>query len=448
LRQIGSMRAWRELILGLLTAATVVGGYTYYAQSETTTFLTAPAERGHIAVVVKAIGTIQAKLAVDVSSQLSGRVAEVLVDFNNEVTAGQPIARLDPESYIAKLNQAKAALEVALSTAALNRAAVERAQASLANAQASNGMSRDQLAAARIKHDETARDLQRKLYLARGGSVSESDLSRTRTQSDAEEADLRANSQQLAMKQAAIGTAQAELHMAEANVKNADAVVEQKQAEIDQAKVDLDRTVIRAPIDGIILKRDVNPGQTVAVSLEAKTLFTIANDLRHVEVQGRIDEADIGRVKVGQPVTFSVDAFPDKEFTGNVTQIRRSPEVSHNVVTYTTIVSADNPDLLLLPGMTATMRIEVSDSGPILKVPNQALRFQPERAPSAPANKSEGRATIWRPGASGEAIAVPVTIGASDSTGTAILSGSLHEGEPVIIGTVRKASRTTLGLSL
>ena len=176
-----------RLAFAILICALVAVGYAYYAQGETETFLTAPVERGHVMITVKATGTVQAKLAVDVSSQLSGRVADVLVDFNEEVKQGQPLARLDPETYTAKLNQAKAALDVALSTAALNRAAVERARANLANARASQGMSQDQFTAARIKHDETTRDLQRKLYLARAGSVSESDLSRTRSQNEAEE---------------------------------------------------------------------------------------------------------------------------------------------------------------------------------------------------------------------------------------------------------------------
>src|SRR5260370_11334521 len=156
----------------------------------------------------------------------------------------------------------------------------------------------------------------------------------------------------LKMKAEAIAIAEAEQHMAEANVENAQAVVEQRQAALDQARLDLDRTVLRAPIDGIIIKRDVNPGQTVAVSLEAKTLFKIANDLREMEVHGKIDEADVGQLKGGQTALFTVDAYPDRTFSGQVLQIRKSPEVVQNVVTYTTIVSAPNPDLLLRPGMT------------------------------------------------------------------------------------------------
>ena len=216
--------------------------------------------------------------------------------------------------------------------------------------------------------------------LARTGSGTDRDLTQVQALRDAGAADLRASVEQIQMKAEAIAIAEAEVHMAEANLENAQAIVEQKQAALDQAELDLDRTVIRAPIDGIIIKRDVNPGQTVAVSLEAKTLFKIANDLREMEVHGKIDEADVGQLKVGQTAQFTVDAYPDQTFRGRVQQIRKSPEVVQNVVTYTTIISAPNPDLLLLPGMTAQLRIVVSDSGGILKIPSQALRFRPNGA--------------------------------------------------------------------
>lgn len=437
----------RSVLVILLVVIAAGFGYGYYGPSRPPRLLTVPIERGHVVVVVKATGMVNAKLTVDVSSQLSGRIAEVPVDFNDSVKAGDPIARLDPESYTAKLNAAKAALQVARSTSALNQATVERAKANLASAQANAGMSQAQLAAAQIKHQETLRDLQRKQYLARGANISESDLSRVQSQSRSEEADLRADAEQLAMRQAAIAGAEAELHMAEANVKNSNAVVQQKQAEIEQAEVDLERTVLRAPIDGVILKRDVNPGQTVAVSLEAKTLFKIAKDLHQMQVDARIDEADIGKVKLGQAVSFSVDAYPDKEFAGRVTQIRRSPEVAHNVVTYTAVISADNPDLLLLPGMTATMRIAISDSGVVLKVPNQALRFHPDagsgEAPTAAT--AQGGSILWVPGSDGEPKAVAVTLGASDAESTELLDGPLTAGQPVIVGTATGSTRSAFG---
>jgi HlyD family secretion protein len=195
--------------------------------------------------------------------------------------------------------------------------------------------------------------------------------------------------------------------------------------------------VLRAPIDGIIIKRDVNPGQTVAVSLEAKTLFKIANDLREMEVHGKIDEADVGQLKVGQTAQFTVDAYPDRTFSGRVLQIRKSPEVVQNVVTYTTIVSAPNPDLLLLPGMTAQLRIVVSDTRGILKIPSQALRFRPKDAGPASTHQSEDQAasaTVWLIGDGGRPTPVAVRLGVSDDNSAELLEGALADGQQVIIG--------------
>jgi HlyD family secretion protein len=225
--------------------------------------------------------------------------------------------------------------------------------------------------------------------------------------------------------------------MAEANLENAEAVVEQKQAALDLAELDLDHTVLRAPIDGIIIKRDVNPGQTVAVSLEAKTLFKIANDLREMEVHGKIDEADVGQLKVGQTAQFTVDAYPARTFSGQVLQIRKSPEVVQNVVTYTTIVSAPNPDLLLLPGMTAQLRIVVSETRGILKIPNHALRFRPSDASSSSGHQtasSQASATVWLVGDGGRPRPIEVRLGTSDDNSAELLEGGLAEDQQVIIG--------------
>src|SRR5215467_3098523 len=364
------------VVAGLLCALTVGLGYTYGQDSSVPTFLTAPVEQGSISTLVKASGTVEAVVSVDVSSQLSGRIAEVFVNFNDSVTAGQPIAQIDQEIFSARVNEAKAALRVANAAAQVEKAALERAKVAIANAQTAKKQAEAQSAAIRARQDELERDFQRKFELQRTGSGTERDLSQARAQRDAGAADLSASLEQIQMKAQAIAIADAERNMAEANLENAKAVVEQRQATLDQARVDLDRTVLRAPIDGIIIKRDVNPGQTVAVSLEAKTLFKIANDLRQMEVHGKIDEADVGQLKAGQAAQFTVDAYPDRVFSGKVTQIRKSPEVVQNVVTYTTIISAPNPDLLLLPGMTAQLRIVVNDTGEILKVPSQALRFR------------------------------------------------------------------------
>jgi HlyD family secretion protein len=415
-------------------------GYAYSQGSSSETFLTAPVERGSIATLVKASGTVEAVASVDVSSQLSGRIAEVFVNFNDTITAGRPIAQIDPQIFAARANEAKAALRVARATAQVEKAALERAQAAVVNAQTARKLAEAQSAASRARQDEVERDFLRKFELARTGSGSERDLSQARALRDAGAADLRASVEQIEMRAQAIAIAEAEGHMAEANLENAQAVVEQRQAALDQAELDLDRTVLRAPIDGIIIKRDVNPGQTVAVSLEAKTLFKIANDLREMEVHGKIDEADIGQLKVGQTARFTVDAYPNRTFSGRVLQIRKSPEVVQNVVTYTTIVSAPNPDLLLLPGMTAQLQIVVSDTGEILKIPSQALRFRPSGAGPAfgrrSANQaaSEATATVWLVGDDGRPNPIAVRLGASDDNSTALLEGPLSEGQQVIVG--------------
>lgn len=430
----------RLAIVAVLLSALIIGlGFTN--SREAPTFITAPVERGSISTVVKATGTTEAVLTVDVSSQLSGRIAAVFVDFNDSVKAGQPIAQLDQEIFAARVNEARAALSVARAAASVQKAALERAEVSISNTQTAKKMAEAQSAALKARQDELERDLARKLALERSGSVAERDVSQLRAQREAGAADLRAATVQVQMKEEAIAIAQAEQRMAEANLENALAVVEQKQAALDQARLDLERTVLRAPINGVIIKRDVNPGQTVAVSLEAKTLFKIANDLGEMEVHGKIDEADIGRIKLGQRARFTVDAYPDRTFVGRVQQIRKSPEVVQNVVTYTTIVSAPNPDLLLLPGMTAQLQVTINDTGEIVKIPNQSLRFRPANANSAGTTdaalatpSSDGRTTVWVAGTDGRAVPILVRLGASDDTSTEVLEGALAEGQPLIVG--------------
>jgi HlyD family secretion protein len=421
----------------LLSTLAASLGYTYTHGSSPEAFLTSPVERGSISTFVKASGAVEAVVSVDVSSQLSGRIAEVFVSFNDSVTAGQPIAQIDQEIFVARVNEARAALRVARAAAQVEKAALERAKVAVANAQTAEKLAENQSAANKARQDEMEREFLRKLALARTGSGTERDLSQARALRDAGAADLRASLEQIQMKAEAIAIAEAERHMAEANLENAEAVVEQKQAALDQAELDLDHTVLRAPIDGIIIKRDVNPGQTVAVSLEAKTLFKIANDLREMEVHGKIDEADVGQLKVGQTAQFTVDAYPARTFSGQVLQIRKSPEVVQNVVTYTTIVSAPNPDLLLLPGMTAQLRIVVSETRGILKIPNQALRFRPSDASPSSGHQtasSQASATVWLLGDGGRPRPVEVRLGASDDNSVELLSGALAEDQQVIIG--------------
>jgi HlyD family secretion protein len=447
----------RFAVVAILLCVSAVGlGYTYNQRRSPPTFITAPIERGNIATLVKASGTVEAVVTVDVSSQLSGRIAKVFVGFNDRVNSGQPIAQLDQEIFAAQVNQARAALSVARATAQVQRASLERAKVAILNAQTAKRLAEAQSAAINARQDELERELQRKLQLVRTGSGTERDLTQTRAQHDAGIADLHASVEQIQMKVEAIAIAEAEREMAEANLNNAQAVVEQREAALDQARVDLNRTVLRAPIDGVVIKRDVNPGQTVAVSLDAKTLFKIANDLREMEVHGKIDEADVGQLKVGQTAEFTVDAYPDQTFSGKVLQIRKSPEVIQNVVTYTTIISAPNRDLLLLPGMTAQLRIVVSDTGDVLKIPNQALRFRPsgadgpvERRDANQAASPKASAMVWLVGGDGRPNPVAVKLGVSDDTSTALVEGSLREGQQVITGIANSQnSRGYFGIRL
>ncbi|PSJ63135.1 efflux RND transporter periplasmic adaptor subunit [Pseudaminobacter soli (ex Li et al. 2025)] len=428
----------RFVVVASFLCALVAGlGYTYSQERTAPIFLTAPVERGHVSTLVKANGTVEAAVSVDVSSQLSGRIAAVFVNFNDAVKVGQPIAQIDQEIFAAQVNEAKAALSVAKAAAQTSKAAFERAKVAVMNAQTAKELAEAQSAAIKSRQDEAERDLLRKVQLARTGSGTERDLTQARALRDEGAADLRGSLDQVQMKAEAIAMAEAEKLMAQADIENAQAVVEQKQAALDQARLDLDRTVLRAPIDGTIISRDVNPGQTVAVSLEAKTLFKIANDLRQMEVHGKIDEADIGQLHKGQAAVFRVDAYPDRTFSGRILQIRKAPEVVQNVVTYTIIVSAPNPDLLLMPGMTAELQIVVRDSGQILKIPSQALRFRPngaDPAPGHPSTAAGASATVWVVGDGEQPNPVAVRLGASDDNGTEQLEGPLAEGQPVIVG--------------
>jgi HlyD family secretion protein len=436
---------WRGSVAALVGVVLLLAaGLSLYGRSVAIPgYLTTPVERGTIATVVKATGRVEATHTVEVSSQLSGAVAQVFVDFNDRVKAGEPIAALDPGIYQAHVNETAAAVKVAEAKVRRQRATAERARLAVERAATDRQLAEDQVFGAQAKASEAEREMQRKLQLARSGNAPDRDLSQARAARDSAAAELRAAQDQVALKAQMAGISAVEVHIAEADLANAEAAVEQQQAVLDQARVDLERSVLRAPIDGVVIKRDVNPGQTVAVALEAKTLFTIADDLARMEVHGTIDEADIGKLRVGQSVTFNVDAYPEREFEGSVLQVRRAPETTHDVVTYTAVISAANPDLLLYPGMTATLRITVNRSDEVLKVPNQALHFRP---PGAVASNG---ATVWTLGPDGRPAPATVAVGLADDRSSEIRSGALTAGQSVVIGIAEPpAERAPFGIHL
>jgi HlyD family secretion protein len=317
----------KRIIIGaviLVVIVCVIVGLTVFSRGDNnkTKYKTAALDRGDIEAIVTSSGTLNPVTTVEVGSQVSGRIDKLYADFNSHVKEGQLLAEIDQSQFLTKLKQ--------------NEANYQSAAASLEKA--------------RVTLENSKKKYERALSLFEKNLISYEDK-------DAAETDFYNN--------------QAELQASQARL-------EQAKSTLDSSKVDLTYTVIKSPIDGVVISRDVNIGQTVAASFQAPVLFKIANDLSQMQVECTVDEADIGKVKEGQNVRFTVDAFPEERFAGTVKQVRYSPEVVQNVVTYTTIVEVKNPELKLLPGMTATVSIITGEARNALRVPNSALRFTPD----------------------------------------------------------------------
>ncbi len=339
------------VVLGVAGAAYWQFGGTQAQQ----TFRLAKVERGNLVAAVSATGTLNPVVSVQVGSQVSGQIKEIYVDYNSVVKKGDVIARIDPESFALRVNQAMADLEAGRATAMTQRANVAALQAEVARAE--------------VALAEAERDLKRNQMLVDKGFVSQSVLEKSQSA--------------VATAREQVKTAQAQRAVGEAQVRNGEALVKQRESQLSQAKVDLERTTIRAPVDGVVISRSVDAGQTVAASLQAPILFLIARNLTDMQVEASIDESEIGRIAVGQDATFTVDSFPGRTFRGKITQVRKAALVVQNVVTYVAIISAPNPDLTLLPGMTTNVRITVASRDDVLRVPNAALRYRPPGAAAA-----------------------------------------------------------------
>jgi HlyD family secretion protein len=407
------MKVSRRVVSGAVAGVLLVGGLVYWRSRDAPArYVTAPIDRGDLTEVVGATGVLQAVTTVQVGSQVSGNILSLNADFNSIVKKDQVVARLDPSLFEARVAQSKAALATAVAN-------LDRAKAALDDANQ--------------KHDR-AKELEAQSLLP------SSDLDAAKATYDG----------------------------AVAGLKAAQAAVQQAEANLNQAQVDLAHTVITAPIDGVVIARNVDVGQTVAASFQAPVLFVIANDLARMQVNASIDEADIGRVKAGQDVTFRVDAYPEASFRGRVEQVRLQPIVNQNVVTYNTLISVDNSDQKLMPGMTATVSVIIQSHPNALRLPAPALRFRPEgfeerraggrwpRPGSGTAEAGESRPRGPRregvPGEAGEAGDAPgrpglaftldadgrprpvrVRVGLSDGRYVEVLSG-VEEGASVITG--------------
>jgi HlyD family secretion protein len=391
------------VIVTLVIVVAAALGFSTTLQSQRVSYITAPAEIGDLVSSISATGTVHAVQTIKVGSQLSGQVA-----------------------------------------ASIKSALVEKAKADLENAKAAHLVAREREAAREATLTKFRREYERKQALSKRGSVSASELDEVVASRDAAAAELRAVRAETLARVAEISSAEAALDMTQAEQDNAVALIEQRSAALEQAEIELERTIIRAPIDGIIIGRDIDRGQTVAASLESPTLFEIADDLSQMEVHAKVDEADIGAVEVAQPVEFGVDAYPGHRFGGRVVQIRKSPRTVQNVVIFTVVISAENLDLRLLPGMTASVRIVTRQKSSVLKVPNTALRFRPpqdaERGDtrlldSAQGDGAAGRANIvWKLDRQSRPTPVEVRTGERDGFSTEIVAGEIAAGDGIVIG--------------
>jgi len=376
----------RLVIISLAVGLPMIAAGGVYARRDHAVpeVVTATVTRGSIVSAIVATGTVEAVTTVEVGSQVTGTIQSLGADFNYIVKKGQVLARLDPAVMQSTVEQGRANLERA-------SADVDRLRVALADADRKLGRTRD---------------------LAERQLIPATDLE----------------------------DAVVEKQSFEAQVRSAEAATSQARASLRQAQVNLEKTVIASPIDGIVIARSVDVGQTVAASLSAPTLFVIAADMTEMQVNASVDESDVGRIQAGQPVSFTVDAYPSDTFHGTVEQVRLNPEVSSNVVTYTAIVSAPNPKLKLKPGMTANITIEVARRNGVLRVPVSALRFRPTpdvmkalnaSSDNSSADKRPAGSTLWQLVA-GTLEPVGVTTGATDGTVTEILEGPLVEGTQIV----------------
>ncbi len=460
-RRLGGRRRLLAVIAVLVVGAGI-GAYVYGRQlASPSPYQTARVVRGPVIASISATGTLNAVITVQVGSQVSGQIKELSADFNSQVTKGQVIARIDPDIFQAQVNQARAQVAAAQATVLNQRAALAKTRSDLENTRAALAAAHAQTAKAQVAVVDGQRNLGRQQELRQRALIAQADVDAAQVAYDSAIAQHEANVAQERAQGAAVESAAAQLEVAEAQLENAQAQVDQTGAALRQAQVNLDHTIIRAPVDGVVVSRNVDVGQTVAASLQAPTLFQIAQDLTKMQVDTNVDEADVGRVGVDQGVTFTVDSFPGQTFSGEVVQVRKAPQVVQNVVTYDVVVSAPNPELKLLPGMTANVRIITDRKGNVLKVPNAALRFRPAGAEAAgasggtsglPAPQGAGSRSdavrgvagqVWVLDPGGTLRAVRLSLGITDGGVTEVLEGGLRDQQEVVVGVTTPGQQPT-----
>jgi HlyD family secretion protein len=415
-------------------------------------YRTATVEHGDINVAISATGNPNAVVTVQVGSQVSGTILALYADFNTKVTKGQLIARIDPAALQAKVDQGQANLDAARAAVANAEAGVQKAQAGIQAAKASVAAAVANVVKTQVAAQDAKVKAARRVQLAKEGVFSKEDVDTAQATYDTAAADQHAMVAQQRAAEDNVKVAQAELKVANTQLAANHAQVKQFEAALRSTQIDLDHTYIKAPVDGVVVARHVDVGQTVAASLATPTLFEIAQDLTKMQVDTNVSEADVGRVRVGQPGTFTVDAYPGQVFKGAVTEIRKAPINVQNVITYDVVIGVSNPDLKLFPGMTANVKILVNQRPNVLKVLNAALRYHPasETPPQAGGGKGGRRGAapeqaVWNLDVNNKQQRVMVTTGESDGTYTEVTTGGLKDGDRVIVAALATAAPASGG---
>jgi HlyD family secretion protein len=528
-------------VVAVVALVALTGIWFYGSGANAAEYMTAKVERGNLRNTVTATGTVQAVTTVQVGSQASGTISALYADFNSTVKKGQVVAQLDPSVAQAQVQQARANLAQATAQLQAARTAVANSHAGVAqsragisdararalaagsttqNQQAGVSAAEANVAVLKAQLDDAQSVLNQEQSLLQSGVISQREYLTAQTSYKTAEARYNQALAQLQMAklsaqsassagqasaaaqveqaQAAAQQSQGQVGSAQAQVQNAVAQVEQARAALQLSEINLQHTTITSPIDGVVVSRDVNVGQTVAASLSAPTLFTIAQDLTQMQVIANIDQADIGLVEQAKSVAFTVDAFPGEEFKGAIQQMRLNPQNVQNVVTYNVVIDVANPEQKLKPGMTANLTVTIDERNDVLKVPNSALRFTPQTTDAAQtrsgnsngsrrgtgrrqnagnSNSTDAAATqqpdgsnaqqqggaraqfarasepvlpgqmrrVWVLGADGKPEPRRIKVGLSDGSATEVVEGELREGDVIVTGqnvTSSASSRT------
>lgn len=438
----------KSMVGGVVALALGGAGLWYYLGSKNQAlYQTATIDKGTVRASISATGSCNAVVTVQVGSQVSGNIKALYADFNTKVKKGQLVAEIDPQVFQARVDQTKASLDSANASVVSARAQEAKADADIASARAAAANQNAAISKAKAAAQDASRKLAARKSLFQQGIISKEDMDTAQSTYDQAVAEQQAAAAQLDAANHQIQAAQATYQVATTQLSSAQSQVKQAQASLEQAQLDLNHTKITAPVDGTVIARHMDVGQTVAASFQAPTIFEVAQDLTKMQVDTNVDEADVGQVKLNQPVKFTVDAYPGTTFPGSVTQIRQAPINVQNVITYDIVVAVSNPDLKLFPGMTANVKILTNQVDDVIKIPNAALRFKPadvkpETTVRAAGRRQDAGASVWILGADGKPQQVKVKLGITDGFFTAVESGDLKQGEQVITASLVKNATT------